>query len=162
MKSGRCYSFDYGDARFVALDSNASMAMLRQRVVPWLERTLSAAPAWRFVFFHHAPFSDGFHGGYAPVRRVLVPAFERARVDVVFSGHDHDYQRTHPIRGVVYIVSGGGGARLYPRRRRSASTAKFYNRRHGFVVAEVHDGALNLRYVNTVGETVDSHTMTKP
>jgi predicted phosphodiesterase len=164
LKPGRHYSFDYGSARFVALDSNASPGVLERRVAPWLERTLAAAPppAWRFVFFHHPPYSDGLHGGSALIRRALVPAFERAHVDVVFCGHDHDYQRTEPIHGVVYIVSGGGGAHLYPRRTRSPTTAKFYTKHHGFVLAEVKDGALALRYINTAGETVDSATLRKP
>ena len=35
-------------------------------------------------------------------------------MDLVFSGHDHVYERTVPIRGVTYVVSGGGGRRLYP------------------------------------------------
>ena len=35
-------------------------------------------------------------------------------VDLVFSGHDHAYERTAPIGGVIYVVSGGGGKELYP------------------------------------------------
>jgi 3',5'-cyclic AMP phosphodiesterase CpdA len=164
LTPGRHYSFDYAGARFVALDSNASVSVLEHRVAPWLERTLAAqpTPSWRFVFFHHPPFSDGLHSGSPVTRSALVPAFERARVDVVFCGHDHDYQRTEPIRGVTYIVSGGGGARLYPRRRRSPSTAIFYNKRHGFVVADINGGTLTLRYLDTSGETVDSATLRKP
>jgi Calcineurin-like phosphoesterase len=164
LKPGHHYSFDYGGARFVALDSNAGPAVLERRVAPWLERTLAAAPTptWRFVFFHHPPYSDGLHGGSPVIRRALVPAFQRAHVDVVFCGHDHDYQRTTPIDGVIYIVSGGGGAPLYPRRRHSPTTAKFYTKRHGFVVAQINGDALALRYINTAGETVDSATLRKP
>lgn len=164
LKPGRHYRFDYGGARFVALDSNTSPNVLERRVAPWLERALAAAPepTWRFVFFHHPPYSDGLHGGSPLIRRALVPAFRRAHVDVVFCGHDHDYQRTEPINGTVYIVSGGGGATLYPRRRRSPTTAKFYTKRHGFVLAQINDGTLALSYLNTAGETVDSVTLRKP
>jgi hypothetical protein len=57
-------------------------------------------------------------GGDQRVREDLEPVFVRHRVDVVFSGHDHVYERTAPItapiKGITYVVSGGGGRRLYP------------------------------------------------
>ncbi len=51
----------------------------------------------------------------------LVPIFETYGVDVVFSGHDHDYERTEALRsngivepgeGTVYVTTGGGGGSL--------------------------------------------------
>jgi acid phosphatase type 7 len=171
LEQGRNYSFDYGSARFVCIDSNMGQSVLEHRIAPWLEQTLSAGASsgagnagvtWRFAFFHHPPYSDGAHGDIASVRRALVPALERARADVVFCGHDHLYQRTHPLRGVTYIVSGGGGAKLYPRRRKREQTASFYNDDHSFVLVSIDGTTLSLRCLNTAGVTVDSHTIRKP
>jgi hypothetical protein len=47
------------------------------------------------------------------VRKILCPLVEAAGVDIVFNGHDHDYERTVPFNGTTYIVAGGGGAPLY-------------------------------------------------
>jgi len=65
------------------------------------------------------------------VQDALVPLFEQYGVDMVFNGHDHHYERTCPIRagqcssaqegGVVYYVTGGGGAPLYKTGARAAT-----------------------------------------
>jgi calcineurin-like phosphoesterase family protein len=66
-----------------------------------------------FVFFHVPPYSIGSHGSDEQVRETLCPLFVQYGVTVVFNGHDHNYYRT--LRnGVTYMVSGGGGAPLYP------------------------------------------------
>lgn len=110
----RYYSFDWGDAHFVALDFNDGPSAAQ---LDWLQADLAATTQrWKFVFYHQAVFSSGPHGHEAYLigkRAVLPPIFEAYDVDVVFNGHDHDYERTVPISDVVYLVSGGGGASLY-------------------------------------------------
>ncbi|HEY7678123.1 MAG TPA: hypothetical protein VIG69_13700, partial [Candidatus Methylomirabilis sp.] len=88
------------------------------------------------------------------------PLFERAGVAVVFSGHDHSYERTVPVRdfepaspGVVYIVSGGGGADLYPVGR-SPWTAHSRSIHH-VVRANVRGCALDLQAVAADGAVFD-------
>jgi hypothetical protein len=68
---------------------------------------------------HHPPFSVSLHGGQRELREAWTPLFEKYRVDAVFSGHDHAYSRAERA-GVRYFVSGGGGAPLYPRKRKSS------------------------------------------
>ncbi len=63
------------------------------------------------MFLHKSPYGSSRHGGDAKVREDLEPLFVKHAVDLVFSGHDHVYERTIPIRGVTYVVSGGGGRR---------------------------------------------------
>jgi len=133
----RYYSFDYGHAHFVALDTNLPTAPgSAQRT--WLEQDLAVSTKpWKFVFFHQPPYSAGFltidgerfELEYTRVRRDLVPLFELFGVDIVFSGHSHSYERTFPIlqnravdqgqepdyvnpSGPIYVVTGGGGGGL--------------------------------------------------
>jgi acid phosphatase type 7 len=101
---GLWYSFDWGMVHFVVLDT--------ERVGPkqarWLDADLAASDLpWTIVVGHRPPFSS--RRSDAAVRAHLVPVFEAHGVDVVFMGHDHSYERTQPINGVHYIVSGGGG-----------------------------------------------------
>jgi predicted phosphodiesterase len=111
----RYYSFDWGNAHFTALDFNTGPDA---KQLEWLKSDLAATDKpWKFVFYHQAIYSSGPHGyeNWAEAKRALLaPIFEQAKVDVVFNGHDHDYERTKSINGVVYIVSGGGGGPLYP------------------------------------------------
>jgi 3',5'-cyclic AMP phosphodiesterase CpdA len=106
---GRYYQRRVGDVALFLLDSNRlGPAQLR-----WLDGALAATDApWKVVALHHPPFSCGGYIGDDRVRRLLVPLFERHNVDLVLSGHDHNYQR-FARAGVTYVVHGGGGARLY-------------------------------------------------
>ncbi len=57
---------------------------------------------------HQPPYSAGYQGSDRAVREAFSPIFERHGVQLVLSGHDHDYQRSVPIGGVTYVVSGAG------------------------------------------------------
>ncbi|MDP3131290.1 MAG: metallophosphoesterase, partial [Bacillota bacterium] len=100
---GKTYSFDYGSAHFVAIDTelfcdgttecadydetNAGI------LVDWLEADLAAADAvWTIVFLHRGPYSLSYDT--TTVRDLLVPVFEAYGVDLVLSGHDHQYSRS--------------------------------------------------------------------
>jgi 3',5'-cyclic AMP phosphodiesterase CpdA len=106
------YSVDIGDVHLVALDSNAYDAPAQRA---WLEADLAAAAGARAVvaITHDGPYSRGTHGGNPAAARAYAPVLARHRVAVVFSGHDHLYQRGE-VGGLPYVVSGGGGASLYP------------------------------------------------
>jgi acid phosphatase type 7 len=113
----RYYSFDWGGAHFVALDSELyhdDRGATPEEQKTFLEHDLAATlKRWKFAFLHRSPFSSSRHGPDERIREDLEPLFVRYGIDVVFSGHDHTYERTVPIRGVRYVVSGGGGRRLY-------------------------------------------------
>lgn len=171
----RSYWFSQGPACFVVIDSNLDEPTLREQVAPWLIEVFAASTApWRFVVLHHPAYTVGPHGPTERVQTALVPAFERAGVDMVFSGHDHLYCRTHPLRsgemvppdeGIVYVVSGAGGARLYeavPQPRRPGYVAAFHDQRHGFTEIELAARELRLRHILLGGAIVDSWTRTKP
>jgi len=107
------YSFDDGNARFVALNSNhpADPAQIK-----WLDGVfVDAAAKWRICFFHHPLYSSGQHAGESRnvIRPALEPALTRNRVHVVFNGHEHLYERIRPRQTIQYFVSGGGGRYLY-------------------------------------------------
>lgn len=107
------YSIDYGNAHFVCLNTNIGLNGVQR---DWLEADLESASQiadWIFVFFHHPPYSSGNHGSDIPVRNAWCSLFEDYGVDIVFNGHDHDYERSL-VNGVYYIVTGGGGAPLRP------------------------------------------------
>ena len=102
---GPWYSERLGDLLFVALDSND----LTSEQLDWLDQVLADTDAtWKIVALHHPPYSSGYQGSSLDVRRLVSPIFERHGVQLVLSGHEHDYERSHPIDGVTYIVSGAG------------------------------------------------------
>jgi 3',5'-cyclic AMP phosphodiesterase CpdA len=106
-RAHRHYVERAGPVRIVVLDSNRVTA----RETRWLRRTLRHDPAgvrWTIPIMHHPAYSAGVHGSDITVRRAWSPLFARFDVPLVLAGHDHDYQRSRRIRGVTYVVSGGG------------------------------------------------------
>lgn len=164
----RFYSFDYNDVLFIALDTNDPLNEEPNQMLPWLEEILRAKKStWTVVYFHHSPYSSGLHGSETRVQEKIVPILEKYKVDVVFSGHDHNYQRTCQIQagacqdsGVVYIVSGGGGAPLYPVGKNQWFTAKQISAHH-FVAAEKKDCNLSFKVTSITGEQVDQFSKSK-
>jgi hypothetical protein len=163
------YSFDWGDAHFVALNTTQDYSLASAQY-QWLVRDLQANTGhWTFVFFHHPAYSSGAEGSRPAVQSHLVPLFEAQGVDVVFTGHDHHYERTCPIRsgacttaqdgGVVYFVTGGGGAPL-----RDVSGAWFTAHKastHHFLRAWLVGCSLQIEAVGTRGEILDRYEMEK-
>jgi len=105
------YSQRTGSALIVVLDSNMPRDSDQ---LAWLESELAASQdRWIIAAMHHPPYSAGYHGSSEEVREAFVPLFEKYGVDLVFAGHDHDYQRSRPIDNITYVVA-GGGAKLRP------------------------------------------------
>ncbi|MGB0591819.1 MAG: purple acid phosphatase family protein [Myxococcota bacterium] len=120
------WGFTYGNAHFIGLDSNTEDTVVAQTA--WLEAHLASIQDdpnidWIFAMMHHPAYSACTnHGSTQRVRTHWVPIFEAYGVDLVFSGHDHNYERSHPVHngevvapdeGVVYVVAGAFGAPPY-------------------------------------------------
>jgi hypothetical protein len=163
VQGGRNYSFDYGNAHIAAIDSNASADTLKSAIGPWLEKDMAASTAtWKFVFFHHPPYSSAGHGENAKMRDVMVPFFQRSKIDLVFAGHDHSYERTRPMQGITYIVSGNGGNRLYAHENPHPQYSEvFYNALHGLTFVTIDGEHLTLRHVNVDGREIDRFELRK-
>ena len=166
----RYYSFSVGKILFIALDSNAPLDEVPNKMLPWLEQTLSEKTKqnnWTLVYFHHPAYSSGSHGSEKRIEDKIVPILEKYRVDIVFNGHDHNYQRTCEIlknrcdkKGILYIVTGGGGKELYPVGAPQWFTEVQKSVYH-FVVAEKDGCKLALKAVDLSGLVFDKVTKSK-
>jgi len=168
----RNYWFDYANSRFAIVDSNLDEPTLRERVAPWLAEVLAdTGPRWKFVVLHHPPFTGGQYQPDQRIQRALVPIIQAAGVDLVFSGHDHNYQRSYPLldgrvvepgRGVIYVVSGAGGASLYPARQpRPEFLAVIDDQHYSFTQVTIQGDELRLRQIALDGGTIDELTLRK-
>ena len=113
----RYYSVRYANTLLISLDLYTNPFGVGSDQRAWLETLLAEAATdpgirQRFVQLHHGPYDSGSHKSNTSVRSALSPLFEQYGVDIVFSGHDHCYERS-TVNGVKYVVTGGGGAPLY-------------------------------------------------
>jgi 3',5'-cyclic AMP phosphodiesterase CpdA len=152
---GHWWARDLGDVLLVGLDSNRATDP-QQRA--WLERTLAAATErWRIVVVHHPPYSAGYQGSSEDVREAFVPLFERYGVQLVLSGHDHDYQRSLPVHGVTHVVTGGAAG---TRRTGEADFTAVSFSWHHFVEVGVFPDLMVVRAVNQDRRVADEAVIT--
>ena len=154
MGGERFYTFVQQNVRFVVLDTN----LLDPKQLAWTEETLTnAQEPWKIVYFHHPLYSDGGrHGSDVELRVALEPLLVAHGVSVVFTSHDHIYERTKPQKGITYFVEGSGGRLRKGDLRRSAMTAAGFDLDQTFMLVEIARDQMLFRAISRTGLTVDS------
>ena len=154
MGGQRYYTYTLRNVRFIVLDSD----MLDAPQQAWLAATLErATEPWKICYFHHPLYSDGHrHGSQVDLRVALEPLFTKFDVNVVFSGHDHVYERLAPQKGVYYFVVGSGGQLRKGDVRRSPMTLAAFDQDQTFLLAQVAGDQLAFEAIARSGAVVDS------
>lgn len=204
------YSFDYGPAHFLMLDTNSYNTASFMQLASWVEKDLrESKQPWKFVCMHAPAFHTSPQHYAEQKMRLLEPIFQTNGVDVVFAGHVHNYQRSKPLRftpnpavrdargrvngdfvfddefdgvtkttpkGVIHIVTGGGGATLYNAKEFDKTvaqlakdnpgnyvplTAKYVADKHSFSLIELSPEELVLKQISLDGQEVDRWRITK-
>jgi Calcineurin-like phosphoesterase len=157
MGGQRYYTYVRGNARFFVLDSN----YVDPAQLAWIEGALQGAQEpWKIVYFHHPLYSDGGrHGSQIDLRVRLEPLFVKYGVNVVYSGHDHIYERLKPQNGIQYFVSGAGGELRQGDLKRSTITAAGFDQDRSFMLNEISGDDLFFQVISRTGATVDSGTI---
>lgn len=157
MGGQRYYSFATKQVRFFVLDTDS----LDPAQVTWLEGALKAATEpWKICYFHHPLYSDGrTHGSDVNLRTVLEPIFQTYGVNVVFSGHDHIYERITPQKGIYYFVCGSAGQLRPGDLDWSEMTAAGFDKDRSFMLVEIGGDTMTFEAVSRTGQVVDSGTL---
>lgn len=177
----RWYSFEYGNAEFFMIDGNRSLAD-QSAQLNWLEQALRDSRAtWRFAVLHQPPYtSDSNDYGDTQVTtstrgdlnvRNIVALLERYGIDICFSGHVHDYERTFPIRegkvtpyeegGVIYVTAAGGGGPLEEFDGTNTWFGHKKARYHHLVYVAIHGQHLEFQAIDEEGRLFDTMVLEK-
>ena len=178
----RWYTFSFGDADFFMIDGNRSLAQQSAQLA-WLEGALSESDAlWKFAVLHQPPYtsdSDDYGDTFRttslqgdPNVRNIVTLLERYGVDICFSGHVHDYERTFPILadqvahhadgGVIYVTSAGGGGSLENFDPANTWFGHKKARYHHLVYVAVNGRELEFQAIDEHGRLFDVMKLEKP
>jgi predicted phosphodiesterase len=158
MDGKRYYTFRKGDVEFFVLDST----YVTPDQVSWLTGALEKSDAkWKIPYFHHPIYSSGAkHGSELDLQVLVEPLFVKNGVDVVFSGHEHFYERLKPQKGIYYFTQ-GGSAKLREGniRARSALTEKGFDTDNSFTLVEIVDDQMYFETISRRGQVVDSGSL---
>ena len=154
MGGERFYTFVRQQVRFVVLDTN----VLDRKQLAWAESTLrDAREPWKIAYFHHPLYSNGGrHGSNVELRVVLEPLLVQYGVSVVFTGHEHIYERLTPQKGITHFVEGSGGRLRKGDLERSATTAAGFDRDQTFMLVEIAGDQMSFRTISRTGVVVDA------
>ncbi len=159
MGGQRFYTYQKRDVRFYALDSN----YMDKDQQTWLDKELRESNAkWKIAYFHHPIYSSGGrHGSEMDLRAIVEPMFIKYGVNVVFSGHEHFYERLKPQKGINYFTSGGAAKLREGDIITGALTAKGFDREQSFMVVEVDGDVMRFQAISRRGKVVDSGEVTR-
>ncbi len=161
----RYYDFVKGPVHFFALNSykepDGTSANSKQG--RWLKAKLAASTSpWQVVFFHHPPYSSGYHQSSTYMRW----PFEAWGADAVLNGHDHDYERVlKDTNGdgvkLPYIVSGLGGKSRRAFGTVVSGSVKRYFAADGALFVTATPTSMKFEFRNTGGTLIDSYSTTR-
>lgn len=168
------YSFDDGDTHFVSLCTEipGQAGYVTGNQLQWLTQDLAqTTKRWKVVFLHRPLF--GFSGQHPAEpwadltnvagqqnRNALIALFKQDDVNVVFMGHEHYYFH-HAQDGVQYVITGGGGAPLYPLPALGPGDVYAASTNEHVKVDETAT-TLKLTAVDSTGVTLESFTLGTP
>ena len=158
MGGERYYTFQPVDGvRFFALDSSYITA----EQMDWLEKQLGESDSkWKIPFFHHPLYSSAEkHGSELELRKSLEPIFIRTGVDVVFTGHDHVYERVKPQSGITYFVVGSSAKLREGDLAKSQITAVGFDDGYAFLLCEIDGEVLHYQAISDSGKSIDHGRM---
>ena len=119
---GSCWSTTYGNV-YVAIVNYSGDVSDMKTAMDWLVQDAQASNAtWKILTVHQPAYYTNATGGSAPMTAYVPAAAEKAGINVVFSGHDHSFARTNPLKngevdtedGVYYYICGSSGEKSYP------------------------------------------------
>jgi predicted phosphodiesterase len=143
--------------RFFALDSTN----IDGEQMKWFEHEAAESRAeWKIALMHHPLYTSGRYSLAARALRFsLESSFVNGGIDIVFSGHEHIYNRSELQNGVLYFISGGAGSLRQGDAGRSSAIAKAYDEDFHFMLIEIADDGFFWQAINRKGVTIDAGSL---
>jgi predicted MPP superfamily phosphohydrolase len=153
---GMWYSVDVQKIHFILLDVCSPYSSGSPQY-QWLQKDLAQQPAdtrFTVVLTHYPFYSSSFHQTQTKrLRRELIPLFTKYGVDLVFSGHNHCYERCYS-GGIYFLTTAGGGAPLYDLKKKDPTSQLFVKTYHFCTLTQSHD-SLFVTAIDTNFKTID-------
>lgn len=153
------FSYNVGNAHFIFLDWRYPFD---EEMIRWFQEDVKKSnKLWNFVVMHRPAYNLGGHRA-AWGRGVWPDLFRENKIDIVFTGHSHLYERFYPMRpesipdawAVTYITTGGAGASLYE--AIDNHLMAFTKSVNHFLKVDIDKELIVLKAIDTMGRVLDS------
>ena len=172
-------SFNYKNVHFVPIDteSNPDAAALDKDLA-----TARQNPniKWIVAFYHKPIYTSptNHEPDEAGIKNIVVPLFDKYHVDLVLQAHNHNYQRSYPLKadtitetkpdsvyqspkGSIYMVVGTGGQDFYPLDGQAPYIQNQFTAIPGFLKVDVSDTSLKGTFFANDGTIKDTFAINK-
>ena len=121
LPNSRRYSVEYGNVYVATINYTVNRAELKADL-EWLKQDAKASKCkWKVLTMHQPAYYTNTAGSNEMINELVPGVAEEAGIDFVFSGHDHSYARTEPLKegkvnendGIVYYICGSTGEKSY-------------------------------------------------
>lgn len=168
---GSTYYFKYHNALFFVIDTELQISVPQ---VQWFKDVMNKEQAqYVIVSMHKSFYGSKYQSQSITIRSMWQRTFEEYGVDLVLSGHDHVYARSHLMynnkvtddlyQGITYIIGGSSGSKFYPLDTTISGNSKYYAKAiENTSVANiitVDEEKISLNLIDLNGNTLDSHTI---
>lgn len=168
------FSWKSGSCAFIALDPNENFPVaitVNSEQYAWFQKEIQTdtwkKAAWKIILVHQPPFSQGWPGyhGEQSIENLLKPIWESGNVDLVVSGHTHDYERLilgHQSGKTAFLILGGAGGGLeHEEKKEDYPMMDKLFREHHFGWVEANEKKLEFKAINQHGKVIDSFSFNK-
>ena len=171
LPNARRYSVEYGNVYVATINYTTSKSQLKEDL-DWLRQDAKASKCkWKVLTMHQPAYYTNVAGSNEMINELVPGAVEEAGIDFVFSGHDHTYARTEPLKdgevnekdGTVYYICGSTGEKSYgivnnPNFHFAIATQDYNGI---YLTASTTDDTFTVTTHDVDGSVIDSYTKSK-
>lgn len=169
------YYMDFNDTRLLVINSfhHGKILKITNKQLNWFEEKASEFKKNKFVFVHAPAFPTGAHLGhsldlYPNCRDAFWEIVDKCNIDIVFSGHEHNYSRRiidnsnfNYIRSAYQIITGGGGEKLRDKYNSKKGVVIDPINVYHFLVVDVESHYTKVSAISSKGKKIDEFSITK-
>lgn len=173
------YYKDFDDTRIIVLNAFhfGAVHKIEKEQLAWLEKSASANKKYKIVFIHSPAFPTGAHLGHCldlhpEYRDAFWRVIDKYYIDIVFSGHEHNYSRRiidssfdkykNGFKNPVYqVITGGGGEKLSDKYKSKEGVIVPPISKYHFVVVDIMTDGINVSAISSQGKKLDEFKITK-
>jgi hypothetical protein len=177
--NGTVYCIDSGETRLICLSSfhHCELHRIIGEQLQWFKRVAAVPKKHKIVFVHSPAYPTGAHLGssldkYPEDRDVFWKVIDENNIDIVFSGHEHNYSRrvvdhrlssnyANYISKIQQIISGGGGEKLRDSYKSKTGIIVAPKDVNHFVDVDIAGNTINVQAISSAGKSIDKFTILK-